>query len=78
MFLEENNIEYDNVDVTTEEDMLVLIYKQRDSPVFRTRIDEINRGKLLWAAWKMHRRAKKWRSIPSQTTKGDGSIKETE
>lgn len=78
MFNEENNIEYDNVDVTTENDMLVLIYKQGDEPVFRTRIDKTNRGKLLWAAFKMHRRANKWRSIPSLTTEGDGSTKETE
>ena len=78
MFDEKNNIPYDNVEVTTEEDMLVLIYRQGDNPMFRTRIDKINRGKLLWAAWKMHRRANKWRSIPSQTTKGDGLTKETE
>ncbi len=78
MFNEENNLQYDNVDVTTEDDMLVLIYKMGDEPVFRTRVNKENRGKLLWAAWKMHRKALKWRSIPSLTTEGDGSTKETE
>ncbi|UGL63190.1 hypothetical protein SEA_PINKIEPIE_233 [Streptomyces phage PinkiePie] len=78
MFNEENNIEYDNVDVSAENGMLVLIYKKGSEAVFRTRIDGPNRGKLIWAMWKKHREAKKWRIIPSLTTEGDGSTKETE
>ncbi|QBP30978.1 hypothetical protein KNU49_gp076 [Streptomyces phage EGole] len=78
MFDEESNLEYDNVDVSTENDMLVFVYRMGDKPVFRTRVNKENRGKLLWAAWKMHRKALKWRNIPSLTIEGDGSTRGTE
>jgi hypothetical protein len=78
MFSEDNNLQYDNVDVTAEEGKLVLIYKLGDKPTFRTRIEGPNRGKLIWLMWKTHRKALKWRNTPSLTTEGDGSAKETE
>ena len=78
MFIEENNLKFDNVDVSTEDGKQVLIYKLGDEPSFRTRIEGPNRGKLIWLMWKTHRKALKWRPTASQTTEGDGSIRETE
>jgi hypothetical protein len=77
MFTEEG-LEYDNVMVTAEEGRLVLVYRLGENPIFRTRIDAKERGKLIWTMWKTHRKALKWRPTVSQTTEGDGSIRETE
>ncbi|QJD50946.1 hypothetical protein KNV00_gp073 [Streptomyces phage Bmoc] len=78
MLSDKDNIEFDNIDISAEGGFLVIVFKAGDEPVGRWRIEKKNRGKIIWTMWKMHRRALKWRNIPSQTTEGDGSTKETE